>query len=386
MKQKNLLLLALLALFGFGLRAQAQYTLQPGDKVSTDEGVFVVSGANLIANPNFEQGLSGWKAGDNSDLSEANFEVQPTGGPNGMSCLKALGGAGSGSSKSVKTGWALETGKTYVFRCYAYRTASGMSSNTQYSRIYLSDSETGTNEQIASVSYKADTWTLTQIVFKATRPYLVVNLGWLNAASSFTAFYLGEVTASSELSTDKLEATIGEAKQLLASTEEGNGKGQYSASVRAALQAAVATAESVLASATEQTRLNEANTALQAAIATYKASVNPPFQVGVGYNITNVAANINLATADGGVKIKTAATAASTQVFSFVPAASGEGYNIHDANGSQQQLGDEVGCRRRPDEQRRPLHDCRQRQLCAHQERQPLVYGHRWHNRRRIGL
>lgn len=334
MKQKNLLLLALLALFGFGLRAQAQYTLQPGDKVSTDEGVFVVSGANLIANPNFEQGLSGWKAGDNSDLSEANFEVQPTGGPNGMSCLKALGGAGSGSSKSVKTGWALETGKTYVFRCYAYRTASGMSSNTQYSRIYLSDSETGTNEQIASVSYKADTWTLTQIVFKATRPYLVVNLGWLNAASSFTAFYLGEVTASSELSTDKLEATIGEAKQLLASTEEGNGKGQYSASVRAALQAAVATAESVLASATEQTRLNEANTALQAAIATYKASVNPPFQVGVGYNITNVAANINLATADGGVKIKTADTADSTQVFYFVPAASGESYNIHDANGS----------------------------------------------------
>lgn len=334
MKQTSLLLLVLLALLGFGLPTQAQYTLQQGDKISTDDGVFVVSGQNLIANPNFEQGLSGWKAGDGSALSEANFEVQLTGGPDGMSCLKALGGAGSGSAKSVKTGWAVETGKTYVFRCYAYRTASGMSSNTQYSRIYQSDSESGTNEQIATINYKADTWTLTQIVFKATRPYLVVNLGWLNAASSFTAFYLGEVTASSELMTDKLQASIDEAKQLLANTEEGTGKGQYTATVRATLQTAIATAEGVLANATEQTQLNDANSALQTAIATYKANKNQPFQVGVGYNITNVAANMNLATLDGGVKIKTADSADSTQVFYFVPAASGDGYNIHDANGT----------------------------------------------------
>ncbi len=334
MKQTSLLLLVLLGLIAFGLPAQAQYTLQPGDKVTTDEGVFVVSGANLISNPDFAEGLVGWKAGDGSSLSESNFEVQPSGGPGGLSCLHALKGAGSGSAQSVKTGWALETGKTYVFRCYAYRTASGMSSNTQYSRLYLADSETGTNEQIATINYQADTWALTQMVFTATRPYLVVNLGWLNAASSFTAFYLGEVTASSELSTDKLEATITEAKQLLANTEEGDERGQYSASVRSALQTAIATAEDVLASATEQTQLNDANTALQSAIATYKANKNQPFQVGMGYNITNVGANKNLATQDGGVKIKTSDTSDSTQVFYFVPAPSGEGYNIHDANGT----------------------------------------------------
>lgn len=334
MKQKHLLLLTLLALLTFGLTAKAQYTLQPGDKVTTDEGVFVVSGANLISNPNFDDGLTGWKAGDGSALSTTNFEVQPTGGPDGLPCLHALKGAGSGSAQSVKTGWALEAGKTYVFRCYAYRTASGMSSNTQYSRLYLADSETGTNQQIATINYKADTWTLTQVVFTATRSYLVVNLGWLNAASSFTAFYLGEVTASSELSTDKLEASIAEAKQLLASTEEGDGKGQYKPAVRAALQTAITTAEGILASATEQTQLNEANTGLQTAIASYKAQKNRPFQVGVGYNITNVGANLNLATLDGGVKIKTADSADSTQVFYFALAPSGEGYNIHDANGT----------------------------------------------------
>lgn len=334
MKQKHLLLLMLLALLTFGLSAKAQYTLQVGDKVTTDEGVYVVSGPNLISNPNFAEGLTGWKAGDGSALSETNFEVQPAGGPAGLSCLHALKGAGSGSAQSVKTGWALETGKTYVFRCYAYRTASGMASNTQYSRLYLADSETGTNEQIATINYQGDSWALTQIVFKATRPYLVVNLGWLNAASSFTAFYLGEVTASSELSTDKLEASIAEARELLANTEEGDGKGQYAATVRSALQAAIATAEGVLSTATEQAQLNEANTALQTAITTYKAQKNPPFQVGVGYNIANVGAKMNLTALDGGVKIKTPDSADSTQVFYFVPAPTGDGYNIHDANGT----------------------------------------------------
>ncbi len=334
MKQKSLLLLVLLALLGFGVSAKAQYVLNVGDKVTTNEGLYVVSGQNIITNPNFEDGLNGWKAGDNTALSNSNFEVLPTGGPDGMPCLHALKGAGSGSAQSVKTGWALETGKTYVFQCYSYRTASGMSSNTQYSRLYLSDSETGTNEQIATVSYAADTWTLTQIVFKATRAYLVANLGWLNAASSFTAFYLGEVTASSEISTTKLETSIEEAKQLLATTEEGDGKGQYAAAVRQDLQTAVEAAESVLSAATEQAQVNEANTALQTAISIYKAKKNPPFQVGTGYNITNMGANMNLATADGGVKIKTANTADSTQVFYFVPATTGQGYNIHDANGT----------------------------------------------------
>ncbi len=334
MKQKNLLLLVLLTLLGFGVTARAQYVLKVGDKITTDEGLYVVSGDNIISNPNFEDGLNGWKAGDNSALSTSNFEVQPTGGPDGMACLHALKGAGSGSAQSVKTGWALETGKTYVFRCYSYRTASGMSSNTQYSRLYLADSETGTNEQIATFNYASDTWTLTQIVFKATRAYLVANMGWLNAASSFTAFYLGEVTASSEISTAKLEASIAEAKQLLATTEEGNGKGQYSTAVRNDLQTAIDAAESVLTTATEQTQVNDANTALQSAISVYKAKKNPPFQVGMGYNITNVGASMNLATADGAVKIKTANTADSTQVFYFVPTSSGEGYNIHDANGA----------------------------------------------------
>lgn len=338
MKQKNLILMVLLALLGLVVPSWGdQYTPQTGDKITTDDGIFIVSGGNLITNPGFDDGLTGWKAGDGSDLSADNFEVQADGGPDGSPCLHAKGGAGSGSNKSVKTGWAVEVGKTYVFQCWSYRTASGMSSNTQYSRIYQSDTENGTDTQIGSIHYEADTWALTQIVFTATKPYLVANLGWLNAASSFDCFFLGEVTASSELATANLEAAIDEATALLASTEEGTGRGQYTTAVRQTLQDAISAATAVLATATTQDEVNTATDTLNAAIAAYKASVNPPFQAGKRYMITNVAAGLNLTTGDGTVRIKDIDPSDPTQVFTFEAAPEGAaktGYNLKDDNGT----------------------------------------------------
>lgn len=335
MTKPKLFITLLAALVGFLLPVEAQQlTPQRGDKVTTDDGIYIVSGDNLITNGSFTDGLNGWTAGDGSALSDSYFEVQPTDGPQGGPCLHALSGAGSGTNKSIKTGWAIESGKTYLFQMWAYRTQSGMSSNTQYSRIYLSTSATSTNTQIASVSYKADTWVKTQIVFTADKDYLVANLGWLNAASSFTGFFLAEVTPSSELATDKLQASIDEATALLASTEEGNGRGQYTTETRQTLQDAIATAQGIMTSATEQSQINDANTALQAAITTYQSSKNPPFQLGVGYIISNLGAQLNLATVDGKVQIKTPSSEDSTQVFYFQKAASGTGYHIHDANGA----------------------------------------------------
>lgn len=335
MNGTRLLVTLLATLVGFLLPTKAQH-LSPniGEKVSTDDGIYIVSGTNLITNGDFSDGFNGWRAGDGTDLSSSNFEVQPTGGPDGSPCLHALSGAGSSTNKSIKTGWAIETGKTYLFQVWAYRTQSGMSSNTEYSRIYLSNSSTTTTTQIGTVSYKADTWTLTQIVFTADKPYLVANLSWLNAASSFTGFFLAEVTASTELATDKLKASIDEANSLLASTEEGTAKGQYTTDTRQTLKDAIATATSILSSATEQSQINEANTALQNAIAIYSNSKNPSFRTGVGYTICNVGAQLNLSTVSGKVQIKTPNNADSTQVFYFVRSDSGAGYHIHDANGT----------------------------------------------------
>lgn len=338
MRQKNLPLIVLLALLGIALPSSAQqYTLQQGDKVITDDGNFIVSGQNLITNPGFDDGFAGWKAGDGTDLSAENFEIQPTGGPDGSPCLHALKAAGSGSAQSIKTGWAIEEGKTYVFQCFAYRTSAGMANNTQYSRIYQANSENGTDTQVGSINYVGNQWAKTTIVFTADKPYLVANLGWLNSASSFDCFFLAEVTVSSELITDRIQATISEAQELLASTEEGNAKGQYTTEVRTALQAAIYAASGILSSPTSQAQINEAINTLRNAITAYKNAVNPPFVIGKRYLITNMAAGINLTTGDGTVCIKDINPSDPTQVFIFEKApadAVKNGYNIKDGNGT----------------------------------------------------
>lgn len=341
MKHSNLLSACLCALMGLSVvETEAQNCIPlVGDKIVATDGVYVVNGDNLIPNPSFDEGLTGWTAGDGSAISADNFEVVAEGGPDGGSYLKALGGAGSGSNKSIKQGWQLTPGKTYLFSMWAMRTSSGMSSNTQYSKICLAASATGTDEQLALVNYTADTWLQTQVVFTATaeRSYCVANLGWLNAATSIDCFFLGEVTLSDELNVAKLEELIAEAEALLTDTEEGGGRGQYSTEVRAALQGAIDTARDVLARATAQTEINEACSQLEAASKVYASSANPPFSLDKKYVFVNMAAELYLTTGGGTVGISEEDVADATQVFVLERAPEGAaatGYNIKDVEGN----------------------------------------------------
>lgn len=338
MKTSNFIFAAglmLMSIFRAGSLSAQNVVPQKGDKITTDDGIYVVSGDNLIPNASFDEGFTYWKAGNNNDLSEDNFEIVSEGGADGGAYLKAKGSAGSGSASSVKTGWAVEVGKTYLFSMWALRSASGMSSNTQYSRIYSSDSETSTTTQIGSVNFIADTWTQTEIVFTAERPFLVVNLGWMNSSAA-DAFFLGEVSMSDELATGNLEAAIADGKYQLENTVEGTERGQYSSEVRAALQAAIDAAEAVLASATTQDEINSATATLQAAISRYKLSANAPFTVGKKYNIVH-SSGYYMTTTGGTVKVVSADVDDMGQVFQFMPAPEGavaEGYNLRAEDGS----------------------------------------------------
>ena len=308
---------------------------QIGDKVTTSDGIYVVAGSNLIPNPSFDYGFADWLAGNNQELSEDNFEIIDEGGADGGAYLKAKGSAGSGSASSVKKGWAVEVGKTYLFSMWALRSASGMSSNTQYSRIYASDTESGTTTQIGSVNFTADTWTQTQLVFTAEKPYLVVNLGWMNS-SAVDCFFLGILEASDELATAILEQAIADAQSQLANTVEGNERGQYPTEARTALQTAIDAAEATLASATTQEQLNEAADTLRAAITKYQQSVVQAFELGKQYNIVH-SSGYYMTTTGGTVKIVTADVDDQGQVFTFVPAPEGaaaSGYNLEAADGT----------------------------------------------------
>ena len=340
MKQKQMILYHVLMLVAWlipSLLTAQNIIPQKGDKITTEDGIFVVSGDNMITNPSFDDGFADWTAGDNSALSEDNFEIVSSGGADGGAYLHGLGSAGSGSNKSLKRGWALTPGKTYVFSVWANRPSSGMGNNLQYSRIYTGTSETSTKTEITTLNFTADTWTQTLIVLTATdaEPYLIANFGWINK-SSFDCFFLGEVEQSNELVTERLEAAINEAEQLLATTEEGTAKGQYSAAVRATLQQAITEAQSVLQSAITQDQINNAISTLQTAINTYKNSVNPPFELGKQYNIVH-SSGYYLTTGGGTVKIAQADVEDMTQVFTFVVApedAQASGYNLVDAVGN----------------------------------------------------
>lgn len=314
------------------------FMLKSGDKVTTDDGIYIVSGNNLITNPEFNDGLSGWMGGDGNTLSTDNFEIEPTGGPDGSACLhRTADGGGSSTNKTIRTGWPLTVGKTYVFSCWATR-GSSVDGNARYSQVSQSSVQTtyDNSKWLANVNYVAGKWSQTEVVFTATDPYLVINFAWLSATTRFDCFFLGEVTKSNEVTTTKLENAITDAQNLLSSTTEGNQRGQYPTAAREVLQAAITTAQASL-KATTQDEINAAEQTLQTAMSTYRNAVVKPFKVGVGYTLTNVAAGISLTTGSGTVQIATSNPADSTQVFYFVPAPEGakaSGYNLRDANGT----------------------------------------------------
>jgi len=329
-------LLLLMMLIGLGSASAQTYSYSVGDKVTTDDGVFVVKGSNLIANPTFDEGTANWVDGTGASLSDTYFEVLTTGGADGGACLKALSSAGSGKAASICTGWAVTPGKTYVLMFWAYRNA--LDGNAKYSQIHLGATATNANHQIGSVNYTAGAWSQTELVFESdTYNYVIARLGWLGNGTSFDCFNLYEVEASDELVLSRLEEEIAAAQSLLESTEEGTGKGQYTTEVRQALQDAISTAQGVLGSATTQTEINDAITALKEAESTYSNSVNPPFTLGVKYNIVHSSGYYLSSGGEGGtVKIVESDVNDNSQIFTFQLAPEGaaaSGYNMVDADG-----------------------------------------------------
>ncbi|MBO4800883.1 MAG: RICIN domain-containing protein [Bacteroidaceae bacterium] len=306
---------------------------QTGDKITTADGIYVVSGQNIIQNPSFDDGFTGWLAADGNEPTTDNFALESSGGADGGAFIRALGSAGSSSSKSILTGWPVTAGKTYLFSVWANRPSTD--GNMQWSLVFNSEALTGRDLQLGTVNFEANKWVQTEIVFTAEHPFLIANFAWLNQAS-FDAFFLGELTLTDELATTALEATIADGKYQLENTEEGDARGQYSSEVRATLQAAITAAETVLATATTQAEINAATATLKTAINTYVASANAPFKVGVKYNIVHSSGYL-MTTTGGTVKVVSEDVDDAGQVFTFVPVpadAATAGFNLQADDGT----------------------------------------------------
>ena len=335
MKNKKLLFLMLMLAT---LCAHAQkYTYAIGDRVETEEGVYIVTGENLISNPSFDNGSTGWYAADGNAVSDSYWDVPSTGGADGGAWLKVLGGAGSSSPYSLRTAWSITPGKTYLFSCWQYRTTN-TNNNSQYSFISLGNNATaGDNYQ--SLNYTLGQWVSTEIVFDSQScTYCVANFRWLDNGIGFDCFTLAEVTLSDEIVTARLETALGQAIQALAETEEGHAKGQYTAEVRADLQAVIDEAQALLATPTSQADVNAMVGRLTDAVTLYYARRNPPFSLDKQYNIVHSSGYYLSSGGSGGtVKIVSEDAADATQVFTFCPSPAGadaSGYNLKDGQGN----------------------------------------------------
>jgi hypothetical protein len=256
--------------------------LPPAD-VSIGEKIYRLSGSNLIPNPGFEDGFTGWTDGTGATaITAANFTLASGGGVDGSACLLSKISDAIGSASSIGTGWAIEPGKTYYFSFFVkHQEASAAENVYEYLKVSLTNSKTNTAEPTfvlngASVGANGE-WTKNEAVFSNTAnyAYVIARFRWLGAALGFDSFTLCEAT---ELpNTELLQTVISEAETLHETGTPGDPD----------LRAAIETAKSVLVSESAA-EVTAAIADLRAAITAYKyANASPANPLDVADFIIN---------------------------------------------------------------------------------------------------
>ncbi len=186
-------------------------------------------GDNLIKNGSFDytDGFYGWLNGAGSKLgTNSGFTLVEEDGEN---VLRAVNGSnsdnGGGTVKSIKTGWPIESGKTYVF---GYRVkSSGTAEFHVVSMTNTIGTETAplnTQNERKAIKYNGS-WTEQSYEFTNSGGYKYVQFAarWLSNSDYFDDFYLVEKTAA-----DGIEGNVDYAKDAIPTTNIGTGAFQYS--------------------------------------------------------------------------------------------------------------------------------------------------------------
>ena len=175
--------------------------LETGDtfEYTNAEGVvktYKIIGENLIKNPSFDNGTTGWTGGAGGALS--NTEVNYNGGVDGGAYIRPTSSSGKGSNNSIGTAWDVEKGKTYVFSFFMKNQSNTAAENPAgdgYIKVSMSNTyrdETLVLQPLPHVD--ADlAWTQNTWVVTAEYTSLALCARWLGGAKCFDAFILAEV-------------------------------------------------------------------------------------------------------------------------------------------------------------------------------------------------
>ncbi|HLP05573.1 MAG TPA: DUF6055 domain-containing protein [Paludibacter sp.] len=244
-----------------------------GDTITINGRRFKLLSANLITNPGFENGFTGWTDATPSaaTLTTDKFSIPTTGGVGNSKYLVGLASENSSSPGSIGTGWAIGSGKTYLFAYQVkYLSTTTAAGSESYLKISCTNDKTSPSEpsillNSATVSGNS-AWTQNFIYFTNTNPaysYIMARFRWLDNRLGFDDFMLHE--AVEVVGTDALQTLINQAQALYKADAEG----------ATDLQTAITTAQGYLNS-TSPTEVSTAVTNLQKAIQTYKyANASP---------------------------------------------------------------------------------------------------------------
>ncbi len=199
-----------------------------GDTVSVGNTEYKVQSINLISNPGFEDGFTGWTDATSSalTLSSSYFSINTTGGIDDSQYLIGTTNASSSSAGSIGTGWSIESGKTYYFSYHVkYQDATATANTEDWLKVSLTNDKTNSAEPFVLMNGASvdggGVWTKNSVAFTNTNPYnyIVARFRWLGNRLGFDAFELYEVQEIPD--TAQLNATIQEAQELYDPLAEG---------------------------------------------------------------------------------------------------------------------------------------------------------------------
>ncbi len=191
---KKIFSIAAMLVIVFTLSVNAAYKL--GDTFYLHGRLYEVIGPNLITNPSFDNGVTGWTGGAGGALLSTT--IYTTGGVDGGSYIFPTGRGGVTSDNSIGTGWSIESGKTYLFGHYVKRTVNTAAGTEAFSYTSLADAVGGTESKVlASDTMLANNvWSKQEVVFTNSKPYLFLQYRsrWLDGSKlGFDDFILAEV-------------------------------------------------------------------------------------------------------------------------------------------------------------------------------------------------
>ena len=219
---KRKLIFTLLAVFTMLGSLTAQ---QAGDVIIVGSKQYVLKGTNLIPNPGFEDGYTGWVDGTpgKAQLTDTNFSLATDGAFEGSTYLVGKTNQGLATAGAIGTGWPIEPGKSYYFCYYVkFLNASTAAGKNTYMRVSLTNDLTATSSPDEASTpgvvvlinpTKIDgggVWTKNEVGFtnSTNNTYIVARFRWLANLYGFDNFALFEATESDVMPDQTLISTV----------------------------------------------------------------------------------------------------------------------------------------------------------------------------------